>query len=96
MAKKNKINLDEIQAKDNRQSKGKKAPKAKKSHGCLSCIITLVVIFVVLIAGIAGGGVWAWGKYVEPQVGLSISEAFQVLTSLYKADEKQIVTNPYS
>lgn len=95
MAKKNKINLDEIQAND-RQSKGKKAPKAKKSHGCLSCIITLVVIFVVLIAGIAGGGIWAWGKYVEPQVGLSITEAFQILTSLYKADEKQIVTNPYS
>lgn len=96
MAKKNKIDLNEIQAKDNRQSKGKKAPKAKKSHGCLSCIITLVVIFVVLVAGIAGGGVWAWGKYVEPQVGLSISEAFQFLTSLYKADEKQIVTNPYT
>ena len=96
MAKKNKIDLNEIQAKDNRQSKAKKAPKAKKSHGCLSCIITLVVIFVVLVAGIAGGGVWAWGKYVEPQVGLSISEAFQFLTSLYKADEKQIVTNPYT
>ncbi|MGN0764963.1 MAG: hypothetical protein ACI4MO_00575 [Christensenellales bacterium] len=96
MAKKNKIDLNEIQAKDNRQSKAKKAPKAKKSHGCLTCIITLVVIFVVLIAGIAGGGVWAWGKYVEPQVGLSISEAFQILTSLYKADEKQIVTNPYT
>lgn len=96
MAKKNKIDLNEIQAKDNRQSKAKKAPKAKKSHGCLTCIITLVVIFVVLVAGIAGGGVWAWGKYVEPQVGLSISEAFQFLTSLYKADEKQIVTNPYT
>ena len=96
MAKKNKIDLNEIQAKDNRQSKAKKAPKAKNSHGCLTCIVTLVVIFVVLIAGIAGGGVWAWGKYVEPQVGLSISEAFQILTSLYKADEKQIVTNPYT
>lgn len=96
MAKKNKIDLNEIQAKDNRQSKAKKAPKAKKSHGCLTCIITLVVIFVVLVAGIAGGGVWAWGKYVEPQVGLTISEAFQFLTSLYKADEKQIVTNPYT
>ena len=96
MAKKNKIDLNEIQPKDNRQSKGKKAPKAKKSHGCLTCIITLVVIFVVLVAGIAGGGVWAWGKYVEPQVGLSITEAFQFLTSLYKADEKQIVTNAYS
>ncbi|MGN0770995.1 MAG: hypothetical protein ACI4MI_00205 [Christensenellales bacterium] len=95
MAKKNKIDLDDVTPNDKR--KNKKEPKReKKSHGCLSCIVTLVVIFVVLVAGIAGGGIWAWGKYVEPKVGLSISEAFNVLTSLYKANESEIVTNPYS
>ncbi|MGN0797818.1 MAG: hypothetical protein ACI4M5_06365 [Christensenellales bacterium] len=96
MAKKDKIDLNEIKVKGESKNKANKEPKPKKKHGCLTCFITVLVIFVVLVAGVIGGGVWAWGQYVEPQVGLSITDAFNILKGLYKADEEKIVTNPYS
>ncbi len=74
----------------------KKNKKKKKRHGCLNCLITCLVLLVIFCGAIVGGGYWAWGKYAEPQVGLTFGEVFKVLCGLYKADEGKIVTNPYS
>lgn len=72
-----------------------KKPK-KKSHGCLSCLMMCLVLVVVFCGAIIGGGYWAWGRYVQPMIGLTLGDAFNVITGMYKADESKIVTNPYS
>lgn len=92
---------DEFIAKrKSRDEKPKKERKVKKNGklrmGCFGrCAITCTIIFVVLISGIIGGSFWAWGKYVEPGMQMSLPRFVGIVGKAYTYSEKKLITNPY-
>ncbi|MEG1535803.1 MAG: hypothetical protein RR416_02395 [Clostridia bacterium] len=76
--------------------KKKKKAQPKKKNGCLKCLVTSLVLVVVLCGGVVGGGMWAWGKYVQPTMGITLFDAFGALGGLYGAKEADNITNPYN
>lgn len=62
---------------------------------CCCCLTSILLMLVIIVGIIFGVGIWAYGKYAEPLVGLKFSEAAGIVTGLYSANEKKIVTNPY-
>lgn len=96
MGKKNKNkNIDKKEI-DN-DNKVKQVRPVKKSHGCRNCFVTALVLVIVFCGLLVGGAFFAWGKYVEPQINLTLGEAFKIAGGLFKnTDEGKVVTNPYS
>lgn len=75
----------------------KKVKPVKKSHGCRNCFVTALVVVIVFCGALVGGAFFAWDKYVEPKINLSLGEALKIAGGLFKnSDESKVVTNPYS
>ena len=68
----------------------------RSNHCCLKCCITVVILIVALLAASLVGGYFAYGKFVEPKLGVGLFDVMKILSGLYNSDEKKIVTNPYS
>ena len=84
-------------AKKEKKSRGtiEEMQSKKSGCGCGGCALTAVILLVVFVAAIVGGSFFAWGKFVEPKIGVSLKDTISIVTGLYKYDESSIVTNPY-
>ncbi len=62
------------------------------SHSCLKCCaISIVLVFVIGVTAVFGG----YKLFGEQYTGLTFFELTDMLSNLYKADESQIITNPF-
>lgn len=69
----------------------------KKRSKCLTCCIICLVILVVLTAIIIGASAIAFNKMVSPMIGgVKFGEALSLLSATMHANEKKIVTDPYT
>lgn len=81
----------------NNQKNVRQSKPVKKSHGCRNCFITALVVVIVFCGVLVGGAFFAWGKYVEPQINLTLGEALKIAGGLLKnSDESKVVSNPYT
>ena len=72
--------------------------KRKKScfrRCCTALLITFLVIFVLLAAGCAVGLVFA-DKFLKENYDVSVNDCWHVVTGLFDAKEKKIVSDPVS
>lgn len=82
---------------DGRNKNDKIKKNGKKKHGWVfKCLISCLIIFVILTGAIIGGAFWAWGKYVEPGMQMSLPKFLGILGDAYSYNEKKIVTHPFS
>ena len=69
----------------------------KKRSKCLTCCIVCLVILVILTAIIIGASAIAFNKMVSPMIGgVKFGEALSLLSATMHANEKKIVTDPYT
>ena len=67
----------------------------KKRSCCCSCFLTVFIVgLVILIGGTITGCVFL-NKFTEEKFDMSLKETFGVVSSLYWAKDKDIVTNGY-
>lgn len=67
----------------------------KKRSCCCSCFLTVFIVgLIVLIGGTVVGCVFL-NKFTEERFDMSLKETFGVVSSLYWAKDKDIVTNGY-
>lgn len=88
MSEKNKIN-------DETKDEIVQVTPKKKKRCCLNCFIVVMIIVVVFSGGLVGGAFWAWGKYAEPSMEMSLTEFFGILNKTMNGKEKDIVTNAF-
>lgn len=68
----------------------------KNNHCCLKCCLVVLILIAVLLTASFVGGYVAYGKFVEPKLGVGLFDVMKIVSGLYSSDEKKIVTNPYS
>lgn len=68
----------------------------KKKHRCLSCCLAAFIVWLVLSSAAFGVGWYFGDQFTQQQLGIPFGDVFGMLTNLYWADEKKIVTNPYN
>ena len=69
----------------------------KKKRGCCcSCFLTVFIISLVLIVGGTIVGCVFLDKFTKEKFDMSLKETFGVVSSLYWAKDKDIVTNGYT
>lgn len=63
----------------------------------LACCLVSFLVTIVAVVGVAfGAGAFAYNKYAKDITNISYMEAWGVLTSLYGANDKKMITNPYN
>ena len=74
-----------------------KTGRSKGGKCCLTCLIVCIILAVLFAVALVVGANFAFNKFVSPHIGgVKLSEAWPLITGIFKADEDKIVTQPYS
>ena len=89
------IPVDEGDGESSQAEKSKIKPKKKRSKCCTCCLVFLIVLLVILAAAFGVG--WYFGDmFTKSELDMSLADTLGVVSDLYWAKDKKVVTNPYS
>ncbi|MBD5132498.1 MAG: hypothetical protein HDT28_07945 [Clostridiales bacterium] len=68
----------------------------KKKHRCCSCCLAVLVLILIIFAAAFGVGWYFGDKFTQENLDMSLADTLGVVNDLYWANDKKVVTNPYS
>lgn len=81
---------------DDIKKRNKDDGKNKKRSKCCTCCIAILIFLLVVFGAAFGVGYYFGDKYSKEYLGMPLSDTLGVVGGFYWANDKKVVSNPYS
>lgn len=71
-------------------------PKVKKRSKCCTCCLVFLIVVLVILAAAFGVGWYLGDKFTKEYLDMSLGDTLGVVSDLYWANDKKVVSNPYT